>query len=91
MPQASAPRWHLGLLWIQLPWVQPGQLGGAGTWNASSLGPGMPVPYLPVAVLILVFSKHAMECWYLSKSRCIAGSVGKEAHMVQCDCSVDVA
>lgn len=33
----SAPRWHLGILWTRLPWVQPGRLGGAGTRNASSL------------------------------------------------------
>lgn len=55
------------------------------------LGPGMPVPYLPVAVPVLVLSKPAVEYWYLSYSRFIAGSVGKEAHVVQCDCSVDVA
>lgn len=77
MPQASAPRWHVGILWTRLPWVE--------------LGPGMPVPYLPVAVLLLVFSKHAVEYWYLSYSRFIAGSVGKEAHVIHCDCSVDVA
>lgn len=50
----------------------------------------MPVPYLPVAVLVLVFSKQAVEYWYLSYSRFIAGSMGKEAHVVHCDCSVDV-
>lgn len=55
------------------------------------LGYGMPLPHLPVAILGSVLHKHAVEYWDLSYSRCIARSMGKEAHVVQCKCSVDVA
>lgn len=55
------------------------------------LGPGMPVSYLPVAVLVVGFSKCAAKFWYLSYSRFIAGNVGRAVHVVHCDCSVDVA
>lgn len=80
MPQASSPRWHLGILWTRLPCELPEQLGGAGTWNASSL-----------SVLVLIISERAGEYWYLSYSRFIAGSVGNRAREVHCDCRVDVA
>ena len=55
------------------------------------LGPGMPLPYLPVAILGAVFPKHAVEYWYVSYNRFIARSMGKEAHVVQYNCSLDIA
>lgn len=54
------------------------------------LGPGMPLSCLPVAVLGSVLPKHAVEHWHFSYSRFTARSVGKEAHVVPCNCSVDI-
>lgn len=38
--------------------VDQAPMGAA--WTAGELGPGMPVSCLPVAVLVVVFSKHAV-------------------------------